>query len=141
MECSKASLNDEDDEEVEPDRSAASKILRIIKSMAQPKTRSRKVRKLGKGPGGERDMDVDEDEDDDDEDEDDDDEDDELSLVDIRARVLGHGFTEAQLNETISEVCATLEATRKLLNIAEQYENLDVWMRVANGSKLRFIST
>jgi DNA replication licensing factor MCM7 len=66
-------------------------------------------------------MDVDTDEDEDDED---DEEDDELALIDIRARVLGRGFTEAQLNQTIIE-----------------YEDLDVWMRVASGTKLRFVTT
>ena len=57
---------------------------------------------MGKGPGGERDMDVD----------DSDEEDEELSMVDIRGRVLAAGFTEAQLMETIinvSVVCSCLE--------------------------------
>jgi len=73
--------------------------------------RKSKRRRLGKGPGRERDMDSEEEEDVD-----------ELALIDIRARVLRAGFTEVQLNETIT-----------------QYEDLDVWTRVANGAKLRFI--
>lgn len=48
----------------------------------------------------------------------------ELPLIDIRARVLRAGFTEAQLNQTVTE-----------------YEDLDVWIRVANGTKLRFINS
>ncbi|KAJ7578377.1 MCM2/3/5 family-domain-containing protein [Mycena floridula] len=124
MDCSKESLHEDDDAEIETDKSAASKIVRLIKDMmgsggTKSKRKPRKrTRKMGKGPGGERDnMDVDEDDDDDDEDE-------ELSMVDIRARVLRANFTESQLMETIQE-----------------YEDLDVWMRVANGSKLRFIAT
>jgi len=66
------------------------------------------------------------DDDDDDYSDDDDhsDSDEELSMVDIRARVLGAGFTESQLSDAIQE-----------------YEHMNVWMRVANGSKLRFIET
>jgi len=47
----------------------------------------------------------------------------EVSLVDIRARVTTAGFTEAQLNETITN-----------------YEDLNVIVRVANGSKIRFVT-
>jgi len=47
-----------------------------------------------------------------------------LAFIDIRARVLRAGFTEAQLNQTVTE-----------------YEDLDVWIRVANGTKLRFIKS
>lgn len=120
MEVSKESLKDDDDREREPDQSDMSKIYRIVKEMAagirggnaQSSRRSR--RRLGKGPGGERDMDVDEEEEGGDVEE--------LSMVDIRARVLAGGFTEAQLMDTI-----------------HQYEEIDVWTRVANGSKLRFI--
>lgn len=50
---------------------------------------------MGKGPDGQRDMDVDEDEE----------EEEVLSLVDIRARVLAAGFTEAQMQECLNEVC------------------------------------
>ncbi|KAH8977115.1 DNA replication licensing ATPase [Lactarius hatsudake] len=44
-----------------------------------------------------------------------------LSIVDIRARVLRAGYTEAQLMTTIQE-----------------YEDLNNWTHVANGSKLSF---
>ncbi|KIJ10524.1 hypothetical protein PAXINDRAFT_85941 [Paxillus involutus ATCC 200175] len=118
MECSKESLDDDEDKEYEPDRSVVSQIFRLIKNMAGEggRKRRKRPRKFGKGPGGERDMDIDSDE------EDDDDDDGELVLIDIRSRVLGAGYTEAQLNDTIAE-----------------YESIDVWARVANGSKLRFI--
>ncbi|EDR14562.1 DNA replication licensing factor MCM7 [Laccaria bicolor S238N-H82] len=94
MECSKASLQDDNEKDYEPDKSAVSQIFRLIKGMV------------------ERDMDVDSDAEDDDQ---------ELSMVDIRARVIGAGFTEVQLMDTIS-----------------QYEDIDIWARVAGGSKLRF---
>ncbi|KAI0929227.1 hypothetical protein AcW1_006223 [Taiwanofungus camphoratus] len=125
MEVSKESLQDDEDKERDQDRSDVSRIFRLIKDMASDKQvggkskRWQKSKRLGKGPTGEQDMDVDED----DEDEDEDDLE-ELSLVDIRARVLRSGFTEAQLMETIV-----------------QYEDIDVWIRVANNSKLRFINT
>ncbi|KAK7693947.1 hypothetical protein QCA50_003521 [Cerrena zonata] len=116
MEVSKESLYDDDEKDFDHDRSAVSKIYRLIRDMAiaSKKTgrKPKRQRRLGKGPGGERDNRDDEDED----------EDEELSLVDVRARVLQAGFTEAQLMETV---------------IA--YEDNDVWMRVANNSKLRFI--
>lgn len=123
MEVSKVSLQEEDDEEREHDRSDVSKIYRLILQMmtdhrsgGEDKRRKRS-RRMGKGSAGENDMDVDG--------EDSDDEDlDELSLIDIRARVLRSGFTEAQLMETIVE-----------------YENMDVWTRVANNSKLRLINS
>lgn len=103
MEVSKKSLADDEDESHDHDRSDVSKIFRLIKDMAKQahsgkkSRRARGTRRLGKGPSGERDMDVD----------DDDDEEaaEELSLVDIRSRVLTSGFTEAQLMETILEVC------------------------------------
>ncbi|KAI0723867.1 MCM-domain-containing protein [Cerioporus squamosus] len=120
MEVSKKSLHDDEDVAQHTDRSDVSKIFRLIKDMAKQARggkkgrRTRGNRRLGKGPGGERDMDVDEDEEDTEE----------LSMVDIRSRILSSGFTEAQLMETIIE-----------------YENLDIWMRVANNSKLRFIET
>ena len=97
MECSKESLTDEEDVEREVDRSVTSQIVRLIKSMTGPQlTRSEK--RFGKGPAGERDMDVDVDVDSDDEDGS------ILSMIDIRARVLSAGFTEAQLMETIAAV-------------------------------------
>jgi len=67
---------------------------------------------MGKGPGGETSMDVDDEDDASDE---------ELSMVDIRARCQAKGYTETAIMDTIL-----------------QYEELDVWTRVANGQKLRF---
>ena len=97
MECSKESLEDDEDKEYEPDRSVISQIFRLVKNMAGEGggKRRKRQRKLGKGPGGERDMDVDSSEDDNDG---------ELALIDVRSRVLGAGYTEAQLNDTIAEV-------------------------------------
>ncbi|OJT02543.1 DNA replication licensing factor mcm7 [Trametes pubescens] len=121
MEVSKRSLVEDEDEGHDHDRSDVSKIFRLIKEMskqAQSGKKGRKARgarRFGRGPGGEREMDVDSEEEEDT---------DELSMVDIRSRVLTNGFTEAQLMETILE-----------------YESLDVWTRVANNSKLRFIES
>ncbi|KAH7923464.1 minichromosome maintenance protein mcm7p [Leucogyrophana mollusca] len=116
MECSKESLHDDDDKH-EPDRSIVSQIFRLIKGMAGEGggKRRKRQKRIGRGPGGQRDMDVDSDDEDDD--------DGELALIDVRSRVLGAGYTEAQLNDTIVE-----------------YESIDVWARVANGAKLRFIN-
>ncbi|KAG6814586.1 hypothetical protein H0H92_000115 [Tricholoma furcatifolium] len=117
MACSKESLQDDTDKEYEPDKSIQSRIFRIIKQMAQsgdrtPKRRpQRRQKRFGKGPAGERDMDVDSDEDDE-----------ELSLVEVRNRVLNSGFTEAQLMDTLTE-----------------YENVDVLALVKNGTKIRII--
>jgi DNA replication licensing factor MCM7 len=93
MEVSKESLRDDADREYEPDKSVVSKIFRLIKSMAGSSGRGtrRQPGRFGRGPAGERDMDTE-------------DGDEELALIDIRARVLGSGYTEAQLNETIVEV-------------------------------------
>jgi DNA replication licensing factor MCM7 len=102
MECSKESLQEDSDREHEPDKSPVSQVFRLIKGMLsgekehRPKRQTRQKR-LGRGPGGERDMDVDDEEDDDDGGE--------LSMVDIRARVLNAGWSEAVLVETISKVC------------------------------------
>ncbi|EED82471.1 predicted protein [Postia placenta Mad-698-R] len=96
MEVSKVSLQEEDDEEREHDRSDVSKIYRLILQMMTDHR---------SGDSDDEDLD-------------------ELSLIDIRARVLRSGFTEAQLMETIVE-----------------YENMDVWTRVANNSKLRLINS
>lgn len=104
MEESKRSLIDEDDREHEADRTPMSKIFRIIKDMAAaqresatpPPTGGKRKRRLGKGPDGERDMDIDEDEQGGEE----------LTLNEIRARVLAKGFSETQLMETVMEVCA-----------------------------------
>ncbi|KAI0333619.1 MCM-domain-containing protein [Cubamyces sp. BRFM 1775] len=121
MEVSKRSLADDEDEAHDHDRSDVSKIFRLIKEMAKQAQagkkgrRTRGTKRFGRGPQGERDMEVDSDEEEDAE---------ELSMVDIRSRVLTSGFTEAQLMETIIE-----------------YERLDVWTRVANNSKLRFIES
>ncbi len=100
MEVSKESLYEDEDREQDRDRTNTSQIFRLIKDMANdkkrgPKRRTKRARRIGKGPGGERDMDVDDS---------DEDEDEELSMVDIRARVLAAGFTEAQLMETIINV-------------------------------------
>lgn len=98
MECSKESLVDEDDREVDIDRSPISRLFRLIKDMTGPSEssggREKRQKRFGKGPGGERDMDVDSDEEDGRV----------LSLVDIRARALSSGYTEAQLMETITSV-------------------------------------
>ena len=97
MECSKESLEDDEDKEYEPDRSIISQIFRLIKNMAgEGGKRRKRQRRFGKGPGGEREMDVDS--------SDDDNNDGELALIDVRSRVLGAGYTEAQLNDTIAEV-------------------------------------
>ncbi|KAG9012555.1 Mcm2-7 hexameric complex component [Tulasnella sp. 427] len=114
MAKSKESLRDDDEEgERDADHSVESKIYRIIKDMAaRGKRRSGRGRRIGRGPGGERDMDVDDE---------DDDEEPELDMVDVRARVLAKGFTEDQLVATIDE-----------------YEDMNVFTRVANGTKLRF---
>ncbi|KAI0705890.1 MCM-domain-containing protein [Cytidiella melzeri] len=117
MEVSKESLYEDEDREKDHDRTNTSQIFRLIKDMANDrkgalKRKSKRSKRMGKGPGGERDMDVDNDSDEEDE---------ELSMVDIRARILAAGFTEAQLMETVIN-----------------YEDLDIWMRVANNSKLRF---
>ncbi|KZP21158.1 MCM-domain-containing protein [Athelia psychrophila] len=124
MEVSKESLQEDAEQERETDKSAVSQIYRLIKGMASSggkehgrRPKRVKRRKLGRGPGRERDVDTDDEEDEDAGTG-------ELSLVDIRARVLRAGFTEAQLNETIAE-----------------YESLDLVTRVANGTKLRFIDS
>lgn len=136
MECSKESLQEDSDKEHEPDKSAVSQVFRLIKGMASgenkpPPKVQRKQKRLGKGPGGERDMDVDDSEEEDT---------DELSMVDIRARVMNAGWSEVVLMETISQVCFSLVSQGACHDLLlSQYEDLDVWVRVANGSKLRFI--
>lgn len=102
MEVSKKSLADDDEEGHDHDRSDVSKVFRLIKEMAKQAQvgrkgrRTRGAKRLGRGPGGERDMDVDEEEEEADAEE--------LSMIDIRSRVLTAGFTEAQLMETVLEV-------------------------------------
>jgi len=121
MDCSKESLLDDDDKEQETDRSSESNIYRLIREMAQlsgkKKKPARRSKRFGKGPGGERDYDMDYEDD-----SSDDGIEGELSVVEIRSRVLGAGYTEVQLNSTIM-----------------QYEDINIWTRVANGTKLRFI--
>lgn len=102
MECSKESLQEDTDKDHEPDKSAVSQVFRLIKSMVSGENEPqhnihRKEKRLGRGPGGERDMDVDESEEDEDGDE--------LSMVDIRARVLNAGWSEVVLMDTIVQVC------------------------------------
>ncbi|KAF9566354.1 MCM-domain-containing protein [Agrocybe pediades] len=111
MECSKESLQDEDDREPDIDKSVVSRIFRLMKDMTGSSA-GRRPRRLGRGPGGERDMDEDSDEEDGNV----------LSMVDVRARALSAGYTEAQLMETIVA-----------------YENLDILVRIAGGSKIQFI--
>ena len=99
MEVSKESLHEDEDKEQDRDRTNTSRIFRLIKDMANDKKkgtkrRTKRTKRMGKGPGGERDMDVD----------DSDEEDEELSMVDIRGRVLAAGFTEDQLMDTIIKV-------------------------------------
>lgn len=97
MAKSKESLQDDaDDEDREPDQSAASKIFAIIKAMG--KGQRGRGRRIGRGPGRERDMDMDEDEEDQPD----------LSIVDIRARVLAKGYTEDALAATLKEVRAAM---------------------------------
>jgi DNA replication licensing factor MCM7 len=81
MEVSKASLYEHQAGKYQgEDQTDVSKIFRIIKDMASAAGRSE----------------------DDDEDEE---EMDELAMIDVRARVLSKGFTEALLNDTIQQVC------------------------------------
>jgi DNA replication licensing factor MCM7 len=91
-EASKESLYDDEEKEFEGDRSIVSKIYRIILSMVPAERRGGR---LGRGPARERDMDVDEEEGE---------EGQEVSMVDVRARVLAKKFTEEQLRQTIQEV-------------------------------------
>ena len=101
MECSKDSLKDEDEDAQDFDRSAASQIYRLIKGMLGRKAKPMPKR-FGRGPGRERDMDVDDDEEE---------EEDTLSMVDVRARVLNAGWTEAQLMDCISAVSILYRST------------------------------
>jgi DNA replication licensing factor MCM7 len=145
MEASKESLRDDDGEgdgTGEADRSDTSRIYRIVKDMGQAaaaagggrRATRKRAQRLGRGPDGERDhgdedgeegaLDV-------------------LSMVDIRARVLRAGYTETQLMTTIQEVRAFGRfCWWCVLNVPifflVQYEDLNIWTRVANGSKLSF---
>lgn len=121
MEVSKESLHEDEDEEREHDQSATSKIYRLVKDMAsdrraggKSKRRKRRTKRFGKGPSGENDMDVDEEPGSSEEENLD-----ELSMVDIRARVLRSGFTEAQLMETIVQVSQVhIRSCNKLTYVA-----------------------
>lgn len=97
MEVSNETLKEDDDDgEREGDRTTMSKIYRLIKDMATSAQSERQPRgrgRIGKGPRGERDMDIDDDNDLE-----------ELSMVDIRQRILAAGFTESQLMDCINEV-------------------------------------
>jgi DNA replication licensing factor MCM7 len=107
MEASKESLyEDEDGERRAGDQSDMSKIYRLIKSMLPGggarvgRRPNRKTRtRMGRGPDGE--MEVDENVQDQEEEPPM-----ELSMVDIRARVLAAQFTETQLMSTILAVCS-----------------------------------
>ncbi|TFK30025.1 minichromosome maintenance protein mcm7p [Coprinopsis marcescibilis] len=114
MDCSKESLQEEDEDAHDFDRSTASKIFRLIKGMLNRKAKPL-PRRFGKGPDRQRDMDVDSDDEEDT---------DTLSIADVRARVLNAGWSEAQLMECIVA-----------------YEELEVWTRIANGSKLQILGT
>lgn len=138
MEVSKESLQEDADKEYETDKSAVSQIFRLIKGMVvkggeDDSPRKSKRRRLGRGPERERDMDIDSDVDESVE---------EPAFIDIRARVLRAGFTEAQLNQTVAEVrfCLLFLTKIEIQFLSLQYEDLDVWTRVANGTKLRFIN-
>lgn len=109
MEASKESLYDDDDGERRAgDQSDMSKIYRLIKGMLpgggvsagrRPRKATGSRRKMGRGPGGEMDLDNEEEAQDESEEPVT-----ELSMVDIRARVLAASFTEAMLMSTILEV-------------------------------------
>ena len=112
MAASKESLHDDGGDGADSrgaDRSDTSRIYRIIKDMAEAAVASgagrslrKRPRRLGRGPDRERDvmedgegegaLDV-------------------LSMVDVRARVLRAGYTEAQLMTTIQEVRAAIFIT------------------------------
>ncbi|PPR01493.1 hypothetical protein CVT26_015116 [Gymnopilus dilepis] len=114
MECSKESLIDEEDREPDIDHSVTSRLFRLVKEMAGSSSTPQRPKRFGRGPGGERDMDTDEDE-----------EEDSgkiLAMTDVRARALGAGFTEAQLMDMITS-----------------YEDLNILLRIANGTKIRFV--
>ncbi|KAG8855574.1 Mcm2-7 hexameric complex component [Serendipita sp. 411] len=124
MEASKESLYDEDDADRRAgDQSDMSKIYRLIKSMLPAggigarrdgrKAAAAARKRMGRGPDGEVVMDEEEEEETPPM---------ELSMVDIRARVLAAQFTETMLMSTILA-----------------YEDMGVWLRVANGSKLQIV--
>lgn len=135
MECSKESLQDDDEKEFGPDKSIVSQIYRLIKSMGGTKGRRKRQKRMGKGPGGERDMDIDSDENEDDE---------TLSMVDIRARVLNAGFTELQLAETIRQVsnsslCPALILTDALVNSMKSWISGSQSITVPSSSSIPYV--
>lgn len=100
MEVSKSSLTEHQAaRNVGEDQTEMSKIFRIIKDMASAPKAARRARR-GRGPS---------------QSESEDEEDlDELSMVDVRARVLAKGFTENALMETVIEVRADLASAAEL---------------------------
>lgn len=105
MEASKESLLEDEQKEdgAGGDRSAASRVYRLIRDMFDKgkkggKRRFVRKKRFGRGPDRERDEDMDVDAESEDEDEG------TLSMVDVRARVLAAGFTEMDLMTTIAEV-------------------------------------
>ena len=122
MECSKESLQDEDDKEPDLDKSPISQIFRLIKSMAGSGSggstmRSKRPKRMGKGPDGERDMDIDSDEDST-----------VLSMTEIRARVLSSGYNEAQLMETITTVSLSgLYCNGRILTLFNSTKTWEFW--------------
>lgn len=109
---SKESLLDEDSKEHDGDRSNISKIFRVIRDIANDirkegrKSKSKKVKRIGKGP---RDMDVDSD--------DNDGASEEISLAEIRQRVLLRGFNEADFMETIIKASNPLKSVCRVTNV------------------------
>jgi DNA replication licensing factor MCM7 len=110
MNASKESLDDEEDKAgadgAGTDASPLSRIYRLIMGMrtrgtGENRRRAKRQRRLGRGPGRERDFAG---ESDSDEGSDGDETVQELSMIAVRARVLGAGYTEVQLNETIDQV-------------------------------------
>jgi DNA replication licensing factor MCM7 len=108
IDVSKASLYEHQTRTGE-DTTDTSKIFRILKDMASG--RGAAARRRGGRRGATE------------SDEDEDDELEELTIVDVRARVLAKGFTENQLMDTITE-----------------YENMGVLMRTANNTRVRFVN-
>lgn len=105
MDVSKASLYEHQTRSGE-DHSDTSKIFRIIKDMASGRGAAARRRAAGEQT-----------------DSDDDGELQDMSVVDLRARVIAKGFTENQFIDTLTE-----------------YENMGVLMRSANGTRVRFVN-
>lgn len=105
MDVSKASLYEHQQRSGE-DTTDTSKIFRIIKEMASGRGAAARRRAAGE-----------------DNDDDDDGELQEMSVTELRARVIAKGFTENQFIDTLTE-----------------YENMGVLMRSANGTRVRFVN-